>query len=92
MGKGGVKYEAEILSEIELLLNQQNGIISQAQIIKIIQKYYSQLYAESSCFNKIERTIIRKNMVKSVKVNISNLPAQKLAKAHQVNQYLSIYL
>ena len=92
MGKGAVKHEANILNDIQLLLNQQNGIISQLQIIQIIQKYYSEGYAESMGFKKIEREITRRNMVKKIKVNIGNISQQQLNKQSSISQLLSLYI
>ncbi|OHT15660.1 hypothetical protein TRFO_42398 [Tritrichomonas foetus] len=92
MGKGSVKHEAAILEEIQEILNEQKGVISQNQIQKILEKYYSPLYAETTAFRKIEWVLQHKNIAKLVKVNIGSSNALKNSKHAAANPFLSLYL
>ena len=55
MKNGGAKHESEILDRISKVMEEQNGVISHGQIVNILCRYYSQQYAESTLFQKVEQ-------------------------------------
>ena len=92
MGKGKLKHDQEIFSEILNLLNQQNGVISQNQIQTILEKYYSNLYIKNYGLKKVEEELCERKIANLVKVNIGTSNATRNNKHAKLNPFLSIYL
>lgn len=91
MKNGGAKHESEILDRISKVMEEQNGVISHGQIVNILCRYYSQQYAESTLFQKVEREIIRRNIAKPVKVNFNNSNNQ-IPNNSQLASLFSLYI
>jgi len=70
MGKGAIKHEEKIISDVREFLSGGTFVISQNQLVSIISKYYSSSYSEAGGYRDISRALIKRGIVVEFKVKI----------------------
>lgn len=86
MGNGTLKHFEQIIQDVKILLKNQNGIITQSDIIKILKKYYSQSYSEQFGQRLITKELHNLNIATVIKIRLP------FSTKSPTVQYIQIYV
>ena len=90
MGRGGVKHQAEIIGDVQSILEEQGGVMTLQHLTEVLTKFYSDGYSEGQGQMIILRELSRKNIAKLVKIKLPNAEDTRENKYTQKNPFLSL--